>query len=231
MTEPAQPQSADLRANLRGTTPRAARAARYVPPRRTTPLGALVPALLLAGIGQLGVACNAEDERGTSPLATGQRAPASASGAVSGGAEDAPPSSTAAPTATSPSPGPSSSPGTPDAGLHRHDDASTPPPPQNPPPPAGDPCAGVVCPDGQACVSEAHGQALGVCVDTCDCSNCGNCSYDNADGRWDDMQEYCGNRGKSPATMACNRPCGGGMGCIYYGAVNVCWPLEGCFSL
>jgi hypothetical protein len=79
-------------------------------------------------------------------------------------------------------------------------------------------------------VSEAHGQPLGVCVDTCDCSNCGNCAYDNADGRWNDMQEYCGNLKASPATVTCNKPCGGGAGCIYYGAVNICWPLEGCFS-
>jgi hypothetical protein len=111
-------------------------------------------------------------------------------------------------------------------------DSRTAPDTSLPPPPQGDPCANVVCPAGQACVSEAHGQPLGVCVDTCDCSNCGNCAYDNADGRWDDMQEYCGNLKSSPATMACNKPCqSAGSGCIYYGAVNICWPLEGCFSL
>ena len=102
----------------------------------------------------------------------------------------------------------------------------------NPPPDAGDPCDGVVCPAGQACVSSAHGEPLGVCVQTCDCSNCPNCDYTAQDGRWNDQQEYCGNLNHSPATMACNVPCtGGGEGCIYYGAVNVCWPLEGCFSL
>jgi hypothetical protein len=122
-----------------------------------------------------------------------------------------------------------------DAGLldaDRRDarEASSPPPPPPTLPPT-DPCAGVTCPDGQACVSEAHGEPLGVCVDTCDCSNCGNCAYDNADGRWDDMQEYCGNLKQSPATVVCNKPCAGaGSGCIYYGAVNICWPLEGCFS-
>jgi hypothetical protein len=94
----------------------------------------------------------------------------------------------------------------------------------------GDPCATVTCGPNQACVPYAHGQALGACVDTCDCSNCGNCGGDNADGRWDDMQEYCGNRASSPATMACNRPCSGG-GCIPFGSVSICWPLEGCFSL
>jgi hypothetical protein len=103
-----------------------------------------------------------------------------------------------------------------------------------PPGPSSDggmPCDSVTCPPGQACVNEAHGQPLGVCVDTCDCSNCSNCDYTAQDGRWNDMQEYCGNLNSQPATMRCNVPCqGGGQGCIYYGAVNICWPLEGCFS-
>ena len=108
------------------------------------------------------------------------------------------------------------------------DTASNIPPVTNP----ADPCATVTCAAGEACVPFAHGQALGACVPTCDCSNCGNCGGDNADRRWDDQQEYCGNRASSPATTACNRPCeGGGMGCIPFGSVNICWPLEGCFSL
>jgi hypothetical protein len=125
-----------------------------------------------------------------------------------------------------------------DAAPPPHADAAPPvdagPPddgPHNPPPPPGDPCYGVVCPAGQACVSTAHGQPLGVCVDTCDCSNCANCDYTAQDGRWNDMQEYCGNLNAQPATQKCNRPCSDqSQGCIYYGAVNICWPLEGCFS-
>jgi hypothetical protein len=96
---------------------------------------------------------------------------------------------------------------------------------------AGPACASVVCPPGQACVNDAHGQALGVCVDICDCSNCDNCDYTKNDGRWNDQQEYCGNLNQQPATMRCNLPCqSAGQGCIYYGPVDVCWPLEGCFS-
>ena len=72
---------------------------------------------------------------------------------------------------------------------------------------------------------------LGACVQTCDCSNCPNCAPDNSDGRWDDEQEYCGAQpNQQPATMACNKPCPDGMGCIPY-ATQICWPLEGCFSL
>lgn len=106
-------------------------------------------------------------------------------------------------------------------------DSGSPPPSGTP----GDPCATVTCAAGEACVPYAHGQPLGACVATCDCSNCGNCGGDNADSRWNDQQEYCGNRASSPATMACNNPCQGGMGCIPFGSVNICWPLEGCFSL
>ncbi len=96
---------------------------------------------------------------------------------------------------------------------------------------SGDPCASVTCAAGEACVPYAHGQPLGACVATCDCTNCGNCGGDNSDRRWDDQQEYCGNRASSPATIACNNPCQGGMGCIPFGSVSICWPLEGCFSL
>ncbi len=94
-----------------------------------------------------------------------------------------------------------------------------------------DPCDTTTCGSGQACVSEAHCQPLGACVDTCDCSNCPNCGPDNSDGRWDDEQEYCGAQpNQSPATMVCNKPCSGGEGCLPY-QTQICWPLEGCFSL
>jgi len=95
---------------------------------------------------------------------------------------------------------------------------------------SGDPCANVVCGTDEVCVPYAHNKPLGVCVSTCDCNNCGNCGGDNSDGRWDDMQEYCGNPGASPATMACTRPCNGG-GCIPFGSTSICWPMQGCFSL
>jgi hypothetical protein len=92
-------------------------------------------------------------------------------------------------------------------------------------------CPGQPCPVGTACVEEAHQQPLGVCVPTCDCSNCGNCGGDNSDGRWNDMQEYCGAApNQSPAVAACNLPCpNAGDGCIPY-APAICWPIEGCFS-
>jgi hypothetical protein len=94
-----------------------------------------------------------------------------------------------------------------------------------------DPCANANCGPDQFCVPEAHCQALGACVDTCDCSNCPNCGPDNSDGRWNDWQEYCGAQpDQMPATMKCNKPCTGGAGCLPY-AVQICWPLEGCFSL
>jgi hypothetical protein len=93
-----------------------------------------------------------------------------------------------------------------------------------------DPCDTTTCASDEACVSEAHCQPLGACVKTCDCSNCGNCGPDNSDGRWDDWQEYCGNLKSSPATMACNKPCPSGEGCLPY-ATPICWPIEGCFSL
>lgn len=99
------------------------------------------------------------------------------------------------------------------------------------PPSGSDPCAAVTCAAGEACVPYAHGHALGACVPTCDCSNCGNCGGDNADDRWADKQEYCGNRASLPATATCNNPCQEGMGCIPFGAVNICWPGQGCFSL
>jgi hypothetical protein len=94
-----------------------------------------------------------------------------------------------------------------------------------------DPCANANCTIDEYCVPEAHCQALGACVQTCDCSNCPNCGPDNSDGRWNDWQEYCGAApNQSPATMACTRPCPAGTGCLPYNP-GICWPMEGCFSL
>ncbi|MFO0587346.1 MAG: hypothetical protein U0441_07400 [Polyangiaceae bacterium] len=94
-----------------------------------------------------------------------------------------------------------------------------------------DPCANAGCTAEEACVPEAHCQALGACVPLCDCSNCPNCGPDNSDGKWNDWQEYCGAApDQSPATMACNKPCPQGQGCLPY-QVQFCWPIEGCFSL
>ncbi len=95
---------------------------------------------------------------------------------------------------------------------------------------ATDPCASANCAADEACVPEAHCQALGVCVKKCDCSNCGNCGPDNSDGKWDDMQEYCGNPKAQPATKACTKPCPAGQGCLPF-ATPICWPMEGCLSL
>jgi len=61
-----------------------------------------------------------------------------------------------------------------------------------------DPCANANCTVDQYCVPEAHCQPLGACVQRCDCSNCPNCGPDNADGRWNDWQEYCGGAPDQP---------------------------------
>ncbi len=92
-------------------------------------------------------------------------------------------------------------------------------------------CPDQPCPVGTACVEQAHGQPLGVCVPTCDCTNCNNCGPDNSDGRWNDEQEYCGAApNQAPAQGACNLPCpNAGDGCIPYNP-SICWPIEGCFS-
>ncbi|MBI3206623.1 MAG: hypothetical protein HYZ29_34120 [Myxococcales bacterium] len=95
---------------------------------------------------------------------------------------------------------------------------------------ATDPCASANCASDEACVPEAHCQALGACVKKCDCSNCGNCGPDNSDGKWDDMQEYCGNPKAQPATKSCAKPCPAGQGCLPF-ATPICWPMEGCLSL
>lgn len=96
--------------------------------------------------------------------------------------------------------------------------------------PTIDPCSPNPCDSDHACVPEAHCMVLGTCVAICDCSNCGNCGSDNSDGRWNDMQEYCGNLNSSPATASCTRPCAPGEGCIPY-SPQICWPMEGCLSL
>lgn len=94
-----------------------------------------------------------------------------------------------------------------------------------------DPCASAGCTSDQVCVPEAHCQALGACVQKCDCSNCPNCGPDNSDGKWNDWQEYCGAApNQMPATMVCNKPCPPGEGCLPY-QTQFCWPIEGCFSL
>ena len=185
---------------------------------------ALAPLLLLVVWAPV-FACGVEEDSATTHLRSGTSSPEPTSGADGG--SPPPPTGSGAPTSSA-SPAPTAvADASTDAetGTPKPKDAGT---PTNPP--GADPCAGVTCPAGKACVSEAHGQPLGVCVDTCDCSNCGNCAYDNSDGRWDDQQEYCGNLEQSPATVTCNRPCKSGLGCIYYGDVNICWPLEGCFS-
>lgn len=151
-------------------------------------------------------------------------------------ASSVPSTSTKPPTTTSGGDAGTTTPRASDAGHDAAPDATV--PPSSPPPttpdagaPPTDPCASVTCGPDEVCVPYAHGAPLGACVPTCDCSNCGNCGGDNADGRWNDQQEYCGNRAASPATMACNKPCqGAGIGCIPWGATSICWPLEGCFS-
>lgn len=88
-------------------------------------------------------------------------------------------------------------------------------------------CTGVTCPDGKTCIPGHHGITDPLCVDTCDCSNCGNCdagdipSYGVA---------YCGNPDGSPATMACNKPCPNNGTCIPF-ATPICWSGQGCYSL
>ena len=90
-----------------------------------------------------------------------------------------------------------------------------------------DACSGVSCNPGYACVPGAHDQTNPICVATCDCSNCGNCSMADfaASGA---MQAYCGSS-SYPPTVACNKPCPAGQGCIPY-TPAICWPMEGCIS-
>jgi len=89
-------------------------------------------------------------------------------------------------------------------------------------------CAnGQACPVGTVCVPEAHQMPLNICVPTCDCSNCGNCSL--ADFAGGVLQAYCGSK-TSPPTAACKLPCPSpGDGCIPYSPA-MCWPMQGCLS-
>lgn len=100
-----------------------------------------------------------------------------------------------------------------------------------------DPCATANCQPTEVCIATVHGQPSGVCVDghQCDCGNCGNCG---AGGSYVGMQAFCGNPAGAPATLACTKKCAsGGDGCIPFGqdtAGNpawICWGAEGCFGL
>lgn len=93
---------------------------------------------------------------------------------------------------------------------------------------------GQPCPKEQYCLSSTHEIELWVCVQACDCTNCGDCGL--SDGCFQGMQAFCGSCSTSPATAACKWPCtSAGDGCIPYGdpasgAVGLCYPMEGCFS-
>lgn len=88
-------------------------------------------------------------------------------------------------------------------------------------------CDGVSCPQGQTCIPGHHDTTDPICVDTCDCSNCGNCAMA-------DFQpygvNYCGSPAGAPATVVCNSPCPSGQGCIPF-STPICWPGQGCISM
>jgi hypothetical protein len=86
----------------------------------------------------------------------------------------------------------------------------------------------VQCEVDQVCISEHHCQADAVCVDTCDCSNCGDCDMqDFVDtGSW---ALYCGGGQAGPASIVCTTPCPAGQGCIPY-SPPICWGGQGCIS-
>ncbi len=90
-------------------------------------------------------------------------------------------------------------------------------------------CPDQPCPLGTACLVSTHGIDVGICVASCGCTRCGNCSLaDFAASRA--IQAYCGNRAGAPATVACEAPCPSpGDGCIPYDP-PLCYPIEGCFS-
>lgn len=88
-------------------------------------------------------------------------------------------------------------------------------------------CTGVTCPDGKTCIPGHHNQTDPLCVDTCDCSNCGNCDVDDIPSYG---VSYCGNVDGSPATVTCTKPCPGGQACIPF-STPICWPGQGCISL
>jgi hypothetical protein len=95
--------------------------------------------------------------------------------------------------------------------------------------PSPDPCDGVECGTDQICISEHHCTPDAVCVDTCDCSNCGDCDMEEfvSSGAW---ALYCGGGESGPATVACTKPCPNGGGCIPY-STPICWGGQGCMSL
>jgi hypothetical protein len=95
--------------------------------------------------------------------------------------------------------------------------------------PSNEACEGFPCGEGQVCVPAHHCQIDPMCLDTCDCSNCGDCDMDDmvaANG----APMYCGGGTTGPATMACNRPCPGGGTCIPY-STPICYYYGGCVSL
>ena len=93
---------------------------------------------------------------------------------------------------------------------------------------------GQPCPKEQYCMQSTHELEVWACVQSCDCTNCGDCGL--GDGCYQGMQAFCGGCSTGPATVTCKWPCtNGGDGCIPYsdpasGAVGLCYPMEGCFS-
>jgi hypothetical protein len=68
-----------------------------------------------------------------------------------------------------------------------------------------------------------------LCVETCDCSNCGTCSMQDFANSGTQVL-YCGSGEQSPPTSACTDPCPSGSGCIPYDP-PICWGGQGCMSL
>lgn len=86
------------------------------------------------------------------------------------------------------------------------------------------------CPDGTVCITGDHGTtwSIGICMAACDCSNCGNCDPEDFAPSG---TNYCGaSPGSRVATQSCHAPCPDGGGCIPFGDVSVCWPIEGCYD-
>ncbi len=88
--------------------------------------------------------------------------------------------------------------------------------------PDPNPCDTANCVPGQEqCVTEVHCVPSGMCVPTCDCSNCANCGPGSAWGT------QCQDADGGP--LACNKPCPNGDTCLPY-SPGMCWPGEGCYS-
>ena len=85
-------------------------------------------------------------------------------------------------------------------------------------------CEGVVCPEGKSCIPGHHGATDPLCVPTCDCANCANCSLARVTSVG---ALYC--EDTESQRLACTRPCPPGWGCIPY-RPPICWPAQGCFS-